>query len=120
MKDILRVFLGRRYLRQKMNYIRYRLSGRAPRLRYRPITVSVVATTRCTLSCDMCPTHSRIVPGDYSHNQTVAKDMNFELFKKVIGRFREALSVHIIGAGEPMLNKDFFKMVEYARHKDVS
>jgi len=76
-----------------------------------------VSTSRCTLACDMCPTHSRKVPKDYKYRQTAANDMSLELFKKTLERFPEALSVHIIGAGEPMLNRNFFRMVGHAKKK---
>ena len=99
---------------QKANYIKYRMSKKGERLSYDPVTISIVGTTRCTLSCDMCPTHSGLVGRDYPHLQKSVKDMDFEMFKYIIDRFRNALSVHIIGSGEPLLNKDFFRMVDYA------
>ena len=105
---------------QKLNYLKYRLSRKSQRLGYDPVNISIVSTGRCTLSCDMCPTHSKVVPKDYPHLQKVSRDMDFDTFKKVIDRFRNALSVHIIGSGEPMLNKDFFKMVDYGAGKKMS
>jgi len=41
--------------------------------------------------------------------------MTLDLFKDTVDRFREALGVQILGSGEPVLNKDFFNMVEYAK-----
>ncbi|OAD23430.1 Radical SAM domain-containing protein, partial [Candidatus Thiomargarita nelsonii] len=43
--------------------------------------------------------------------------MDFETFKFTVDRFNQATSVQIIGAGEPLLIKDFFKMLEYASVK---
>ena len=102
---------------QKINYLKYAFSGRARRLAYRPVVISVVATSNCTLSCDMCPTHSRNVPKNYKWRQTAARDMDLALFKRGLDMFPEALEVHIIGSGEPLLNKDFFEMVRYASDK---
>lgn len=106
---------------QKKNYLTYILSRPSEVLKYKPLTISVVGTARCTLECDMCPTHSRLVPEDYEFSQKPSKDISLETFKKVLDTFSEALNVHIIGAGEPLLNKDFFEMVHYAakRHMTV-
>jgi MoaA/NifB/PqqE/SkfB family radical SAM enzyme len=104
---------------QRSNYIRYRFAKKAEVLRYDPVTISIVATTRCTLSCDMCPTHSSVVPRDYPHIQKNTKDMDFGMFKEIIDRFHKALTVHIIGSGEPLLNKDFFRMVDYAASRNM-
>lgn len=113
-KDIIYTILGPYTISQKMNYIKYSLSKPGEQLRYDPLTISVVATGKCTLACDMCPTHSRVVPKDYAYIQSPTKDLSFEDFKKVVDKFHNALNVHIIGSGEPLLNKDFFRMVEYA------
>ncbi|MFH1791210.1 MAG: radical SAM protein, partial [Candidatus Omnitrophota bacterium] len=114
MTEILNVLTGRYRVCQKMNYLRYAMSGRENVLGYKPVVLSIVATTKCTLSCDMCPTHSKAVPAGYRWRQTGTRDMDFALFKKAVDLFREALSVHIIGSGEPLLNLDFYRMVEYA------
>ena len=104
---------------QKINYLRYALSRRGERLKYAPVTISVVATTRCTLSCDMCPTHSRLVPQEYKHRQRNEKEIGIELFRKVIDRYKYAREVHIIGSGEPLLNADLFRMISYAAEKKM-
>lgn len=113
-KESIKILLSRHTLSQKMNYIKYLNSDKKEVLDYDPVTLSIVATTRCTLSCDMCPTHSSIVPKDYSHTQKTKSDMSLAMFKDIIDRFKNATTVHIIGSGEPLLNKDFFSMVDYA------
>lgn len=105
---------------QKINYLKYLILGKAETLRYDPVTISIVATGRCTLSCDMCPTHSGRVPDDYTHAQQKVKDMDLAIFKEIIDRFKNAKTVHIIGSGEPILNKDFFAMVKYALGKKMT
>lgn len=105
---------------QKANYLRFMLSKKREVLTYDPVTISVVATSRCTLACDMCPTHSQIVPRDYEHAQKGERDIDLAAFKRAIDRFSNATTVQIIGSGEPLLNKDFFAMVEYAAGKRMS
>jgi MoaA/NifB/PqqE/SkfB family radical SAM enzyme len=99
---------------QKLNYARYLMSAKGEALAFGPVTVSIVATTRCTLCCDMCPTHSRLVPRSYAHAQRSTKDMDLGMFREIIDRFSAAMNVQIIGSGEPLLNKDFFRMADYA------
>lgn len=120
MKDVLNVLLADHTIGQKINYLRYLFSDKAEELGYDPVTISIVATTRCTLACDMCPTHSSIVPKDYVHRQKNTNDITFDMFKEMIDRFRNAATVHIIGSGEPLLNKDFFRMVDYAAARKMT
>jgi MoaA/NifB/PqqE/SkfB family radical SAM enzyme len=118
-KDILRVLVKDLTFSQKFNYIKFNFSPRREVLNYEPVTISIVATSSCTLSCDMCPTHSPKVPRDYIHAQRNTRDMSFEMFKEIIDRFKSAMNVQIIGSGEPMLNKDFFRMVDYAASRGM-
>lgn len=117
LKELLNIFTGPFTLAQKLNYARYIFSVKKESLAYKPVILSVVATGKCTLSCDMCPTHSEIIPKDYKYIQKTTGDITFETFKKVVDRFPKAMTVSIIGSGEPLLNPDFFKIVEYAAKK---
>ena len=119
-RGLTNIILSNHTLGQRLNYLKYIFSNRGEVVRYDPVTISIVATTRCTLSCDMCPTHSRIASEDYKHAQKNIKDMDLAMFRDMIDRFRKATTVHIIGSGEPLLNKDFFEMVEYAAKKRMT
>lgn len=117
--DILNMLRKDHTLAQRLNYIKYKFSKKGEVLSYDPVTISIVATTNCTLSCDMCPTHSSVVPRDYPYTQKNVKDIEFGMFREIIDRFDKSLEVHIIGSGEPLLNKDFFKMADYAASKKM-
>ncbi|MCQ9207438.1 MAG: radical SAM protein [Omnitrophica bacterium] len=114
LKEPVNILRGPFTAKQKANYLRYMLASKEEKLSYKPIVLSIVATGRCTLSCRMCPTHSEVIQDGYLHAQNPVKDMSFETFKKVTDSFPEAITVSIIGSGEPLLNKDFFRMVDYA------
>ncbi len=43
--------------------------------------------------------------------------MNLNEFKKILNNFPEAFRVNIQGMGEPLLNKDIFEMIKYAKAK---
>ncbi|MDD5496135.1 MAG: radical SAM protein [Candidatus Omnitrophica bacterium] len=118
-RKILNTILSGHTFSQKANYIKYLLSKKEEVLAYDPVTISIVATGRCTLNCHMCPTHSSIVGKEYPHTQKTARDMDLEMFRYMIDRFGKATTVHIIGSGEPLLNEDFFKMVDYAASKKM-
>lgn len=120
MRDIIAIMDSGHTFKQKLNYLKCRFYPKREKLSYYPMTISIVATGRCTLSCDMCPTHSAAVPKDYPHIQKNARDIDFDMFKEIVDRFSDALAVHIIGSGEPLLNKDFFRMVDYAAAKRMA
>jgi MoaA/NifB/PqqE/SkfB family radical SAM enzyme len=101
-------------LRQKLNYARYALGRKTGIARYGPVHLSVVTTGRCNLACAMCPTHSLVIPGTFEWRQQETRDMDFGLFKSVVDRFDTAFSVSLIGSGEPLLVRDFFRMAAYA------
>ncbi|MFN3384736.1 MAG: radical SAM/SPASM domain-containing protein [Archaeoglobaceae archaeon] len=66
--------------------------------------VQIEVSTRCQLSCLMCPK---------SFFRWKAKDMGFEEFKKIpFSRFRYA---HLQGWGEPLLNSELGEMIEFAK-----
>jgi MoaA/NifB/PqqE/SkfB family radical SAM enzyme len=119
MKDILTILPRNCSIPQKINYCKYLFSKKGETLSYWPLTLSIVATDQCTLHCDMCPTHSKIIPKSYEHTQRGGKDMGIEMFKRIIDRYYMAMNVQIIGSGEPLLNKDFFAMVDYAAGKKM-
>jgi len=120
LKEALEVIFSGHTAGQKMNYIRYRMSKKGELLRYGPVTISIVATSRCTLSCDMCPTHSAMVPDSYPHKQRNARDIDLPMCKDIMDTFESAMTVNIIGSGEPLLNRDFFQIVEYAAAKKMT
>jgi len=58
----------------------------------------------------------RRVYKDFKPNQ----DLSFDLFKKVIDNaLPELRTVYLWGVGEPFLNKDFMKMIKYAKDNNL-
>lgn len=119
-KEAISVLLSGHTLVQKVNYLKYLFLPNGEKLGYDPVTISIVGTTRCTLSCDMCPTHSGRVADDYPYKQKNVKDIDLTMFREMIDRFKNATTVHIIGSGEPLLNKDFFRMVDHAAWRKMT
>lgn len=103
-------------LARKISNYKYQHTARGCVLHYSPRSLSIQTTNRCTLNCDMCHAHSTKIPNNPFHYQG-GKDIDFATFKRFVDRYRAALSVSLIGTGEPLLNKDFFDMALYANQQ---
>ncbi len=75
-----------------------------------PLIVKIEPTVNCNLKCVMC---------DRSYWDKKNKDMTLDEFKKIIDQLKYVTSINLQGLGEPLLNKDIFSMVEYARSKNI-
>ena len=77
------------------------------------IKITVDPTSYCNLRCPLCPT---------GNNDTLRSKgfMSFELFKKIIDEVgRYVFVVDFWNWGEPLLNKDIFRMIRYANEKRI-
>ena len=76
----------------------------------KPISLHIEPTTRCNLRCGMClsPLWGR-----------KGMEMSFPNFKKIIDQFPLLVTINLQGIGEPLLNKDIFKMIEYCKSKKM-
>jgi MoaA/NifB/PqqE/SkfB family radical SAM enzyme len=97
---------------QMLNAARYFFGRKQGIVDWQPIYISVFPTLNCNLNCDMCITHSKKFANPYGQQPT--KDIDFELFKQILDRYKNSLAVNLIGNGEPLLHKDLFRMIEYA------
>lgn len=72
----------------------------------------VEPTNRCNLKCPLCPT---------AHNMLREKGiLELDAFKYIINDVGSmAKSINMNFAGEPLLNKDIFKMAKYAESKGL-
>lgn len=74
-----------------------------------PYCIFIDPSNRCNLQCKFCM-NSKI------KNK---QDMHFDLYKKIIDDLQEfenpVKTIRLYGFGEPLLNKDFPKMVAYAK-----
>jgi len=75
-----------------------------------PRYIEVEVTTRCDLKCKMC---------EHTYWKEQPRDMSFEQFKKVIDEFPKLAWVGTTGIGSSFLNKDYMRMLEYAKSKAI-
>jgi len=77
----------------------------------RPVYAQIEPTSRCNLRCRMCIINT---PGHETH------DMRLSDFKHIISKLPRLLFLNIQGNGEPLLNKDLFSMIDYARQHGIA
>ncbi|MHA2282346.1 MAG: sugar transferase [Promethearchaeota archaeon] len=78
-----------------------------------PYILIVDPTNVCNLRCPLCPTGT----GEIGRKPEM---MSFERFKKIIDNLAPYLyEVNLHNWGEPLLNADLFKMIEYAHSKNI-
>ena len=81
-----------------------------------PFTIFIDPSSGCNFQCRFCPTGDREL---IKLNNRKITQMDFELFKKIIDDINtfntpiKLLRLH--KEGEPLINKDFSKMVKYAK-----
>lgn len=92
---------------------------RGVRVEYEPWHLTIYPTDRCTLKCKMCLHSSRNQELDNDFVYPVRKDMTLDMFRKILERFKKVTSIDFAGIGEPFLNKDLLKMVEYATSRKM-
>ena len=114
-----RLISGKNSFVQVHNYIKYRVFKKNKDIvNYRPIRLGIFTRYECNLNCHMCLTHSPLVP-DNPYKYKGAREMDFEMFKDIIKRFRTALGCCFIGNGEPLLCRDLFKMIAHAHNNKM-
>jgi radical SAM protein with 4Fe4S-binding SPASM domain len=76
----------------------------------KPVTAQIEPTSVCNLGCEFCIRDKVGVP---------IGTMSFENFKTILDKLDGLYKVHLSGQGEPFINPDIFKIMEYANKKGV-
>lgn len=78
-----------------------------------PVALTVEVSSECNLSCPMCPrTLNPLKPKTGC--------MSFEEYRKIIDEIgREIIFLCLWNYGEALLNKDIYRMVDYAKRKSI-
>jgi len=76
-------------------------------------TLMIEPTNICNLKCPLCPTGAGLI-------KRVKGFLNFDNFKKVIDEvYPYIYHLRLWNWGEPLLNKDIFNMISYAKKKNL-
>ena len=78
-----------------------------------PVAITIEPGNFCNLQCPLCPTGQR----DKSANHGFIKFDDFKRIVDEIGHY--VLLIRLYNWGEPLLNKNFNKMVEYATARGI-
>ncbi len=97
-----------------LNYFRFLASKSKIRVGHSPVSVICYITDKCNLRCSMCLRNMEKF-SDLQHNKI--QDMTLDTFKEILNTFKSPVSFSFIGQGEPLLNRDIFKMIELANRR---
>lgn len=81
-----------------------------PMFVFYPRYIEVEVTTRCNLRCTMC---------EHTYWREKGLDMSLEQFKRVVDQFPKLSWIGTTGIGSSFLNRDFPKMLEYAKSRSI-
>lgn len=82
-----------------------------PKLLRIPKKIEIEHTTLCNKKCFFCA---------HTYWNEKPQRMSFEMFKKIIDDIKSLKWINMAGIGSNYLNKDFLRMVEYARQKHLN
>jgi MoaA/NifB/PqqE/SkfB family radical SAM enzyme len=74
-----------------------------------PTVVQIEPTNICNLKCPLCP-HNRISSDGKRH-------LSFKEFKYIIDKFDYRTRIFLTKFGEPFLNPEVFRIIDYAKNK---
>ena len=102
-------------IKQKINfflsYIHYYL--KSLHLYSYPPKIFIDTFNKCNLRCELCPT------GKNAEGREKGS-MDFSVFKKIMDEIGDYLWIlNLYNWGEPLLNKELFRMVRYAKQKKI-
>ncbi len=75
-----------------------------------PETIEIETTTRCHLKCTMC---------EHTYWNEPSSDMSYAQFTSIIDQFPRLKWLGMTGIGSNFLNRDFFRMLEYALSRKI-
>jgi radical SAM protein with 4Fe4S-binding SPASM domain len=79
-------------------------------LNNKPVTAQIEPTSQCNLRCEMCIRDKIGVP---------IGTMKLEEFKIILNKLDSLFKIHLSGQGEAFLNKNLFKMIDYANNRGI-
>ncbi len=110
-KTINRLKNEKSFIKYILNRVEWHYFPRLSLLKQYPIHIDIELTSHCQLKCPMCFRFHR--PIKHQGN------MSFETFKKIIDEISgKVYSIKFTGRGEPLLNKNFGKFIEYLKSKN--
>jgi len=102
-------------------YYHRKYDGKLVYLHYPPNYITIGINGFCTNNCIFCVAHNPDAAqnSETNHQYNLAYNMTYEEFCKLVDLAYKARvpHVHMVGAGEPFLHKDVFRMMDYVISK---
>lgn len=113
------IFAKKHTIKQNINASRFFINRNKAltNIPWNPIYATVVVDSRCNQRCKFCLWHSKDTPRPYW-----PLHLKFDDFRRIadILSQKNLAHIHFCGTGEPLFNKDIFKMIEYAQNKKMT
>lgn len=105
------IFVKKRLLNVVFNLILFMFKKET--LKTRPSVMMIEPTNRCNFSCSLCVLGSGL-------DKRPFMDLSFGRYKNIIDGFSDYIIwVMLYIQGEPLLNRDIFKMIRYSKKKKI-
>ena len=106
-------FIKYNSIKKFKNYCLIKLQKKIRTLKVRghPYELIIESSSVCNLRCPGCLAHSK----DYHHGL-----MNIEKFKEIVDIYKDYVyNIELFSWGEPLYNKEIFKMIRYAKDRNI-
>lgn len=80
-----------------------------------PNFAQIEVTTYCNLKCSTC----REFEDQFGEGGMISKHMTLEKFREILSKLPYLTNLRLNGIGEPLLNPQLFKMINYASSKGI-
>ena len=87
-----------------------RIAKRFPSLPMSPRSIQIECTTRCNLKCSFC---------ELSYWTEKAMDLKLETLQQMVAHLPNLKRIDLTGIGEALMNRDFFKIVEFLKSRGI-
>ena len=85
------------------------------KVKYLPPCLFIEVTNRCNLTCPTCPLGT-----DQAYQGYSKADISYDQFKKIVDQIPSLVYLTLQGVGEPLLNKDIMKMIQYCTGRGIA
>src|ERR1041384_5586219 len=89
-------------------HVSIQVSKRFPSRTRSPRSIQIECTTRCNLKCTFC---------ELSYWTEKPADLEFENIQKMADHLPKVRRVDLTGIGESLMNRDFFKILEFLKSR---
>ena len=87
-----------------------RIGQRYPGMYISPRSIQIEVTTRCNLKCTHC---------ELSYWTEVGADLRLPEAQKILDHLPRLRRVELTGIGEPLMNRDFYRIVEHIKSRGI-